>query len=84
MAREITDADAHGAQVTKHGALNMQVCVPVGWTDEQVIAFAEKEYPCGTEHGWSIRRQGDKALAGKLERVHCESRSGFVHIMLDA
>lgn len=73
-----------GAQVTKCGALSMQVCVPADWGDFAVKAFADQENLCGTEHGWFIRREGDKALAGAPERVPCSSRPGFVHIMLDA
>jgi hypothetical protein len=71
-------------QVLKFGALDMQVCVPANWTDDQVKEFAEQAYPCGTSHGWGIRRQGDEALRGANERVPCASRPGFVHIMLDA
>jgi hypothetical protein len=71
-------------EVTRFGALDMQVCVPTDWTDEQVKAFAENENPCGTELGWSIRKEGHALLQGKPERNPCESRQGFVHIMLDA
>ncbi len=31
------------AEVTRHGALDMQVCAPSDWTDEQVKEFADKE-----------------------------------------
>ena len=72
------------AQVTRQGMLDCQVCVPDDWTDEQVVAFANTENPCGTMNGWCIRREGDKALAGAHERVQCSGRSGFVHVMLDA
>lgn len=70
-------------QVTKRAALGMQVCVPKGWTDEQVVEFANRENPSGTTAGWAIRREGDSALAGDPERVDCRGRDGFVHIMLD-
>jgi hypothetical protein len=73
-----------GAQVTRFGALDMQVCVPAEWTDEQVKSFADSRNLCGTEHGWQIRREGDKALAGCAERVQCQDDPSFVHIMLDA
>lgn len=73
-----------GAQVTRFGALDMQVCVPAEWTDEQVKSFADSRNLCGTEHGWQIRREGDKALAGRAERVQCQDDPSFVHIMLDA
>lgn len=72
------------AEVMQRGVLDMQVCVPADWTDEQVVAFAERENPCGTENGWFIRREGDPALVGCPERTPCESREGCVHIMLDA
>lgn len=71
-------------QATIKGLLSMQVCVPTDWTDDQVLKFAEKEYPCGTICGWVIRRQGDELLSGADERVKCAGRDGFVHIMLDA
>lgn len=74
------------AQVTRAGALDMQVCVPADWTDEQIKQFADAENECGTQNGWQIRRQGDKALAGANERVNCKGlgRERFVHLMLDA
>ena len=71
-------------QVTKMSMLAMQVCVPEDWTDYQATDFAEAEYPCGTEHGWQMRKQGDEALAGADERVSCRERSGYVHVMFDA
>lgn len=72
------------AQVTKRGAMDMQVCVPADWSDEQVKEFADRENLCGTEHGWQIRRAGDPALAGCAERVQCQDDPNFAHIMLDA
>jgi hypothetical protein len=75
---------ADEAEVTRTGALDMQVCVPKEWTDEQVKSFADNQNWCGTTNGWSIRRQGDKALLGAPERISCGQRQGFVHVMLDA
>ena len=71
-------------EVILRGVLDMQVCVPADWTDEQVKDFADRENRCGTSHGWFIRREGDKALFGSPERNPCAERSGFVHVMLDA
>lgn len=71
-------------EVTRRGALDMQVCVPAYWGDYQVTQFANTENLCGTADGWSIRKDGDKALAGDPERVPCQSRPGYVHVMLDA
>ena len=62
----------------------MQVCVPAGWTNRQVTKFANAANPCGTKHGWMIRKQGDEALAGCDERVPCDDEAGRVHIALDA
>ncbi len=70
--------------VTKVGLLDLQVCVPSDYTDEEIIAFAESCNPCGTTNGWQIRRQGDRLLAGDDERVVCSDYTGFVHVMLDA
>lgn len=73
-----------GAEVTRTGALDMQVCVPEGWPDEDVELFAETMNPCGTENGWFVCKEGDEALAGDPERIPCVEREGFVHVMLDA
>jgi hypothetical protein len=71
-------------QVTIVRFLCMQVCVPADWTDDQASSFAERENPCGTQCGWVIRKSGDEALAGSPERMPCQDREGYVHIMLDA
>lgn len=62
----------------------MQVCVPFDWDDEKIKGFAESNNACGTRNGWQIRKQGDPLLVGKPEKVQCDGRSGFVHVMLDA
>jgi len=72
------------AEIIRRGALDMQVCVPSAWSDDQVKEFADANNYCRTSSGWQIRRQGDGALGGCNERVPCEERPGFVHIMLDA
>lgn len=70
--------------LTRAGLLDCQVCVPASWSDDQVTEFAQKVNPCGTTHGWQVRKQGNKLLAGADERVQCAQRSDCVHIMLDA
>lgn len=72
------------AEVTRQGILDMQVCVPKDWNDEQVTEFANYANECGTQNGWVIRRQGSEYLQGADERVTCEDRDGHVHVMLDA
>lgn len=72
------------AEITRVGVLDIQVCVPSEWTDEQVKEYVNNKYLCGTTNGWQIRKQGHKLLAGADERVKCSAKEGFVHIMLDA
>ena len=72
------------AVVTRTGALDMQVCVPKEWNDDQVKAFADREIPCGTALGWQIRKEGNKLLAGTPERAVCSGDAGLVHVTLDA
>lgn len=71
------------AEVTHTGILDMQVCVPWAWVDGEVEAFAERKNPCGTTHGWQIRKDGNPRLDGDPERVDCASRPGFAHVMLE-
>lgn len=70
-------------EVTRTGALDMQVCVPADWTDEQVRDFANAENLCGTTHGWQIRTNPEW-LAGCPARNPCSKHEGKVHITLDA
>lgn len=72
------------AQVTRRGAMSMQICVPADWTDEQAKSLADRENLCGTSGGWFIRKAGDRALQGDPERQPCAQMGGHVHIMLDA
>lgn len=76
------DPDRLGT-VTRAGVLDMQVCVPKGWSDEQILAFAERAYPCGTTHGWFIRKDKER-LAGSPERNPCSDSPERVHVTLDA
>lgn len=71
-------------EVTRHGVLDMQVCVPETFTDEEVVDFANRLNPAGTGGGWQIRKEGSEYLAGDPERKRCEGgRDDCVHIMLD-
>jgi hypothetical protein len=71
-------------EVIRRGVFDMQVCVPEEFTDEQVLEFATRENPSGTESGWQIRRSGDPLLAGAPSRMPCSAREGCVHVVLDA
>lgn len=71
------------SQVTRRGFLDMQVCVPKSFSDDEVTAFANAENPTGIDSKWAIRRKSDPALSGCAERVQCESLADHCHIMLD-
>lgn len=71
-----------GAEVTRRGLCDMQVCVPAGYTDAQAEAFANGSTPTGLDHGWALRAADDPAQAGAPIRVPCRDRPGFVHIMM--
>jgi hypothetical protein len=72
------------AEITKNGALDMQVCIPSRWTNKQIVDFANRSNLCGTAGGWHIRKNGDPLLNGDPERQPCLQRKGHVHVMLDA
>ena len=78
MSKQI---DHNDPMVTKNGVFDMQVCVPEGWSDDEVDSWANKENPSGTEGGWHMKHTGDESLSGCDERVKCEGRTGFIHIM---
>jgi hypothetical protein len=71
-----------GPVVTKMGLVDMQVCVPTDYSDEQAEQFANVERPTGLDHGWKLREADDPAQAGAPIRVKCRDRDGYVHIML--
>lgn len=70
-------------EVARIGVLNMQVCVPDDWTDEQILEFAESRNPAGGHMQWEIRQQGSKFLIGADARVACQDKTNFVHVTLD-
>lgn len=71
-------------EVTRNGVLDIQVCVPSNWSNDEIKKFADSENPSGTQLGWQIRQEGSEYLNGDPERVNCSDREGFVHVMLDA
>jgi hypothetical protein len=75
--------------VTSIKLCSMQVCVPKDWSDDKIERFANSHHPTGIDHDWHIRKQEDyedpgRAFRGKLEeRVECEARPDFIHVLLD-
>lgn len=72
------------ASILKAGLLSMQVCVPSTWTDDETVAWAEREQPCGTTLKWQIARDGDSCLGGDPARVTCADDPEMVHVVLMA
>lgn len=70
-------SDDRAPQIIQNKILSLQLCVPIEWTDQQAIDFAEQQSPCGTSAGWQIARKAYPA-----ERVRCRDRDGFIHIVV--
>lgn len=62
----------------------LQVCVPAGWSDAEVVDFTMREVPREEGFVWQIRRADDAAPNCCPERMPCARHPGFVHIILDA
>jgi hypothetical protein len=73
-----------GPMVTNENLFHLHVCVPEGWTDDQIVKFANRERLCGTTNGWQIHREADYKDGEGHERVPCDGRVGYVHVILDA
>lgn len=69
-------------EITRFGLVTMQVCVPEKFTDEEVEQFANTENPTGISSKWEIVRNGNSILNGTNERVKCQERTNFVHLIL--
>jgi hypothetical protein len=76
--------DTSRGQIIRRGPLDLQLCVPTEWTDEEVREYANHAELCGTANGWQIVREGDKYLNGDPERVRCENLISHVHIRVVA
>jgi hypothetical protein len=69
--------------VLRNTLLACQACVPHEWTNDQAQTFVNIDNPTGIESHWRMRKNGSELLGGCAERVPCEGRAGFVHIMFD-
>jgi len=70
-------------QVIRVGFLDVQVCVPEDWTDDQASEFTNQAAPTGISNGWEMKKTGNSTLAGDPERVKCDDREHYVHIMFE-
>lgn len=75
-----TESEEQRPSIIEYKENSCQVCVPREWTYGQVVNWTEGINPCGTKNGWKLREEGK----GFNDIPPCESRSGFVHITLDA
>ena len=72
----------HNPEILKCFELAIQACVPDNYTDDQIISFIDKEEPCGTGYGWFICKEGHMNLGGAKQKIPCEDRAGFVHVVV--
>lgn len=84
MGQQSSTENAYRPVIIRTGVLDCQACVPIGMTDDEIVAFANRVNPCGTKEGWHIRREGSPLLNGDPERQPCSDRDQCFHVMLDA
>jgi len=70
-------------EIVRASLIEMQVCVPKHWMENQVIEFALSRNPkAQTKSGWRERRQGS-LLEGNGERKPCFDKHDYVHVFLE-
>ena len=70
------------AQIIRIGFFQMQLCVPKEFSDKEIIEFAERENPAGTQNGWNLVRDGDEILGGDSARVQCLEIEDNIHVVV--
>lgn len=78
------ETDISKGQVVAKKLLSMMLCVPSGWTDTQVEAFAESQDSAGTLQGWRVTQDGSSVIGGAKSRVACREDSRRVHVVVEA
>jgi hypothetical protein len=68
--------------ICRKKVLSMQLCVPKDWTESKILEFAENRVPCGIESGWYLCKKDDPVLDGAEDRVSCDDRSEYVHVVV--
>lgn len=63
--------------------LNIQICVPKDWTDEQAEEFANEEISTGITSKWEMVHDNDDMLNGDPERAQCDDDPEYIHIVLN-
>ena len=62
--------------------INLQVCVPKEFTDEQAEEAANQLHPTGISSKWTMREAEDPTQMGAPLRVQCQQHPENVHIMM--
>lgn len=71
------------AAITNQGIMDLQICVPKTFTDDEATAKANELAPTGIESRWTMKHNGHEDLRGCDERVQCSEFKSHVHIMLE-
>ena len=54
----------------KIGLFEIEVCVPVIWTDEAILSFANMTEPSHTINGWKIKNKKTEVCADNVDYLH--------------
>jgi len=85
LAKGIKKDRSVEGKIICNGFIRLDVCVAEEWSEDCIVAFAERECASGTKKGWSIYRWEDGGEVKSSIRCECEyPRVGFVHMRLDA
>ncbi len=82
MSELTPSAIINAPQIMRMGIFGVNVCVPEAMSDAEIVAFVEKQYPCGTMNGWFVCEEGHDCLNHTPAVLPCDSRPGFVHKVL--
>lgn len=69
------------AEVIRAGLLEIQVCVPKTFTDEQVEEFTNEDNPTGLESRWRIQREVEDNPTYQI-RCQCSQKEDHCHLVL--
>lgn len=64
-----------------NGFFYMNVCADKSATDDEIVAFCNRDNPSGTTNGWSVIRNPDKEYSNRAP-VECANDSSRIHLML--
>jgi hypothetical protein len=69
--------------ITKSRLLNLQVCVEMTTTDQEILDFCNQHSPSGTQCGWmEVIRELDEYITKEMLPVQCEEYSDRLHLLV--